>query len=34
MAIKNKKYIGAGGMLGHAFYEHFKKNNHLECSDR
>ena len=36
MAIKNKKiYIaGAGGMLGHAFYEHFKKNNHLECSDK
>ena len=21
-------------MLGHAFYEHFKKNNHLECSDK
>ena len=34
--LKNKKiYIaGAGGMLGHAFYEHFKQNNHLECSDK
>ena len=34
MLINKKIYIsGCGGMLGKAFYDHFKINNQLKCSD-
>ena len=34
MIINKKIYIsGCGGMLGKAFYDHFKINNQLKCSD-